>query len=216
VAAGPVVFLGPSLETEVARRVLWADYRPPIRRGDLPRVVASGATRVAIIDGEFGQSLSVAVREIRDALAAGIEIWGASSMGALRAAECASLGMRGVGWIYERYHDGRFEADEEVALLFDGASGAPLTAPLVNIRWALERALGEGVLPAEGHDALLAVAQGLPFERRSYRDIVRAAEAPELRGWAEALSAFVARASSRLDRKRLDALELLERLGARA
>ena len=42
---------------------------------------------VGIIDGVFDQALSVSVFEIRAALKRGVIIWGAASMGALRAVE---------------------------------------------------------------------------------------------------------------------------------
>jgi hypothetical protein len=57
-------------------------------------------------------------------LAAGIPVYGAASMGALRAAELAQFGMVGVGRIFEAYRDGvlepfdePFEDDDEVAVL---------------------------------------------------------------------------------------------------
>src|SRR5215203_3507429 len=115
---GTVVFLGPSLDFTEAETHLKALYLPPIRRGDLPKVIAEGARTIGIIDGEFGQSLAVSVMEIRAGLEQGIHVWGAASMGALRAAECQSLGMSGVGWIFQGYVDGSLRADDEVALLF--------------------------------------------------------------------------------------------------
>jgi hypothetical protein len=52
---------------------------------------------VAIVDGEFGQNLSVACRKIIDAIGRGVRLYGAANMGALRAAELRHLGMRGFG-----------------------------------------------------------------------------------------------------------------------
>src|SRR3569832_1918730 len=94
-ASSTYVFLGPSLPREEAGKALPlpVTWRPPFWCGVLLWVVAAGARRVAIVDGEFGQSLAVSVTEIKAALARGVEVWGASSMGALRAAECAGLGM---------------------------------------------------------------------------------------------------------------------------
>ena len=51
-AARPVVFLGPSTPLEAARAILDADYRRPVRRGDLERLPPGQI--VGIIDGEFG------------------------------------------------------------------------------------------------------------------------------------------------------------------
>jgi ribosomal protein S12 methylthiotransferase accessory factor len=76
----PIVYLGPSLPVAEAQRILEADYRPPIKRGDLP---AHYDGTVVIIDGEFGQNLSVSPNEILQLLDQGMHVIGASSMGAL-------------------------------------------------------------------------------------------------------------------------------------
>src|SRR5580700_9812280 len=57
----PIVFLGPSLPQEEALRIVKAEYRPPIRRGDLDGIPAGSI--VAIIDGVFDQSLAVSATE---------------------------------------------------------------------------------------------------------------------------------------------------------
>src|SRR4051794_11249106 len=112
----PVVFLGPSLPREDAERLLDGEYRRPIRRGDLADVPAGSP--VLIIDGEFDQSFSVSPREILAQLDRGTAVFGASSMGALRAAELAPCGMQGIGWVFESYRSGRIAGDDEVALTF--------------------------------------------------------------------------------------------------
>src|SRR6202171_5179793 len=142
-----VVFLGPSLDSNEAATHLQARYLPPIRRGDLPTVIADGARFIGIVDGEFGQSLAVSVMEVCSGLKQGVQIWGAASMGALRAAECQSMGMVGVGWIFQKYVEGALRADDEVALLFDPRSRRATTIPLVNVRWALQVAIEEGMIP---------------------------------------------------------------------
>jgi len=67
-----------------------------------------------IIDGVFHQEPAVPPREILDVLEDGAVIVGASSMGALRAAECWPAGMRGVGTIYRLYRRGALKSDDEV------------------------------------------------------------------------------------------------------
>lgn len=210
-----LVFLGPSLEASEATRRLSAEFRPPVKRHDLPEAVRAGFQRIAIIDGEFGQSMAVSLAEVRAALRAGVEVWGASSMGALRAAECQGLGMKGVGWVFQAYADGRIDSDDEVALLFDAENGRALSVPLVNVRWSLECAVLEGVLSAPDAAALLALAQSLRYEERTYRRMVQAAAGTALAGAAEVLTRSVAREPDRMDRKRLDALALLDALAAR-
>ena len=134
----PLVFLGPSMNGIEARGLLTANYRPPVRRGDLP---ARFAGTVIIIDGDFHQSLSVSPKEILRLLDTGTTVVGAASMGALRATELSTFGMIGLGWVFEAYRTGVIVADDEVAVAYDPDTLASLTVPLVNIRkWLLDLA----------------------------------------------------------------------------
>ena len=142
----PIVFVGPSLPQSQARKILKADYRPPIRRGDLETIPANSV--VAIIDGVFDQALSVSPSEIRAALDRNIRILGASSMGALRAVEVP--GVEGVGRIYEMYSSGVIEGDDEVALIFDPETMRPLCVPMVNVRHAVDRLAKPGTISRQG------------------------------------------------------------------
>ena len=209
-ATSKVVFLGPSLDSNEAATRLDARYLPPIRRGDLPRVIAEGARAIGIIDGEFGQSLAVSVMEICAGLKQGIQIWGAASMGALRAAECQSVGMRGVGWIFQKYAEGFLKADDEVALLFDPWSCRATTIPLVNVRWALQFAIEEGVLAASSEPALLKAARAVRFTDRTHEGLLEAVFSSPLQTEMRTLVEFMKKEPLRSDRKRLDALLLLE------
>lgn len=209
-ATSKVVFLGPSLDSSEAAEHLEARYLPPIRRGDLPRVIADGAQAIGIVDGEFGQSLAVSVMEICAGLKQGIHIWGAASMGALRAVECQSAGMLGVGWIFERYSEGSLRADDEVALLFDPRSYRATTIPLVNVRWALQTAIEEGVLSGLSEAALLKLARAVRYTGRTYEGLLEAASGSPCNMEMRSLVEFMKKDPLRSDRKRLDALLLLE------
>ena len=209
-ATSKVVFLGPSLDSNEAAKHLEARYLPPIRRGDLPRVIADGAQAIGIIDGEFGQSLAVSVMEICAGLKQGIHIWGAASMGALRAAECQSVGMLGVGWIFQKYAEGFLRADDEVALLFDPRSYRATTIPLVNVRWALQTAIEEGVLSGSSEAALLKLARTVRFTGRTYEGLLEAVSGSPFNTEMRTLVEFMKKDPKRSDRKRLDALLLLE------
>ena len=80
---------------------------------------------IGIIDGYFQWAPAVWHKEILWAIQQGVHVFGAASMGALRAAELAPFGMRGVGRIFEAYRDGvlpgsgdePFEDDDEVAVV---------------------------------------------------------------------------------------------------
>jgi hypothetical protein len=170
-----IVFLGPSLEPSAAGTILSAEYRPPARRGDLIAAAGEGATIIGLIDGVFHQESAVAHREILAAIKHGVTVIGASSMGALRAAEMDTLGMVGIGEIYRMYKSGELESDDEVALVFDPESGIALSEPLINIRFTLKRARGDGVIDDSVHDALLASARSLFYPKRTYGAVVSAA-----------------------------------------
>src|SRR5262245_21751372 len=120
---GVVVFVGPSLDRAAVEAVLPdAIVLPPVCQGQVfSAVERHRPAAIAIIDGEFSQSLSVWHKEILFELSRGVRAFGASSMGALRAAECDVYGMVGVGQIYEWYRDGDLIDDDEVALLHASA-----------------------------------------------------------------------------------------------
>ena len=81
------IFTGPSLHPEKARQLLNAAILPPIKRGDLAQLSRAKLEIVGILDGEFYQSLAVSPKEILPLLESGVTVYGASSMGALRAVE---------------------------------------------------------------------------------------------------------------------------------
>lgn len=168
------VFLGPSLDQATARAWLPANYYPPVRMGDIYRLVTSGVRLIVIIDGVFHATTPVWQREIVAAMRHGITVVGASSMGALRAVELEPFGMIGHGTIVDWYRTGRIEGDDEVALLHaDGEFGyRALSEPLVNIRWNLDRAEADGVLTPAEADSLLAEMQALDHSVRSYPALI--------------------------------------------
>ncbi len=205
-----VVFLGPSLDRREALALLDADYRPPAARGDLTKAVQDGARVIGLIDGVFFQESSVGHREILGALGAGVKVVGASSMGALRAAELHTLGMEGVGEVFRMYRDGVLVSDDEVALAFDPDSCLALSEPLVNIRATLARALSDGIIDDATGETLLSTAKALYYPDRTYPRIAR-----EAKGKADA--AVLARFSrwvdsGAVDLKRSDAERALARI----
>jgi len=203
-----VVFVGPSAHTTDGATTPGITWRPPIRRGDLAALPPQVRT-VGIVDGEFDQALAVAPREILALLARGVEVFGGSSMGALRAAELHEFGMRGVGRIFEMYRDEEVDADDEVAIVFDPETLRPLTEPLVNVRCAVAHAERAGWLAANVAAAIVAAARALPYRARTYRRILSDAGA--------ALGADLSALGPVLDQhdqKRTDALLLFREVAA--
>ena len=199
----PIVFLGPSLPKAEAKQIVDADYRPPIRRGDLD-LMANGAV-VAIIDGVFDQLLAISPREIREALGRGVRIFGSSSMGALRANEVP--GVEGVGRVFDMFRRGEVENDDEVAVAFDPDSERSLSEPLVNVRHAVDRLVKPGTLDAEVGSQILRAAKRLPYPDRVYPRIIQEAGLDQQRDARQLISMLAAH-----DLKRDDAITLLERL----
>lgn len=207
-----VVFLGPSLEWDIARKLLSdAEYLPPAARGDIIRVAESGAKVIALIDGVFYQQAAVSHREILRAIEGGSKVFGGSSMGALRASELDVYGMVGIGTIYEWYKSGKIRSDDEVALAFHPESLRPLSEPLVNVRATLERALASGMITQQEHDSILVAAKEVPFQLRNYTRILQRA----VRGGLSSTRAgeiLELMKKTRVDLKREDAIKVLERI----
>lgn len=204
---GAIVYLGPSLPHEEARTLCPdATFLPPIRRGDLNAIPGSAVSLVCIIDGYFFQDSAVGHREILSLLQSGITVIGASSMGALRAAELDSLGMEGVGVIYSLYRNKTLVSDDEVALIFDPETLSPLSDPLVNIRCTLRRAREEGVISKDVNALLIRTATDLFYPERTYERIVSVLGLEERKRLLEYIS------RSAIDQKRLDAIEALGRV----
>ena len=164
------MFVGPTLNgsTRVAEangmRVL-----PPVKRGDIERLVATRRPGVAVIvDGQFHQCLSVSHAEIRSAIAHGWQVWGLSSMGAIRACEMKHMGMRGYGDVYEWFcRDAEFR-DDEVALTH-GADKPylALSEPLIHIRVWLDELVKTRLLRSTQQKRLLRELMSLWYGDRT-------------------------------------------------
>lgn len=91
-------------------------FMPPVSEGDILKILNNAPDIIAIIDGYFENTPSVWHKEILYAMKNGVHVLGASSMGALRAAELAAFGMEGVGKIYKYYASGDLQDDDEVTI----------------------------------------------------------------------------------------------------
>ena len=211
-----IVFLGPSLPVAEARKVLPALYMEPARCGDVLRARRLAPRAIAIIDGVFAHAPSIWHKEILLALDDGIPVFGASSMGALRAAELEAFGMIGIGRIFEAYRDGRCADDDEVALLHGPAESAyrELSEAMVNIRATIEKAVSCDVIRRDSADRVLRCAKQTFYQERSIAGAINAAwpaDPPDAE--RRRLEEFLARGGY-VNQKRLDALELLQYLAA--
>jgi hypothetical protein len=95
----------------------------------------------------FHQCLAVGHAEIRSAVATGWQVWGLSSMGAIRAYEMRAMGVRGYGRVYDLFSKFEDFRDDEVALIHElRPSYRPLSEPLVHIRFWLRELVRMDVL----------------------------------------------------------------------
>src|SRR3546814_11407858 len=87
------------------------------------------------IDGYFDHRPAVRHKEILLLLSEGVRMFGASSIGALRAAEMGGFGLTGVGYIYRAYSRGPLVGADEVALVHTSSEWdwRPLALPLVAV-----------------------------------------------------------------------------------
>jgi hypothetical protein len=199
-----VVFLGPTLAWDEARAVLDADYRPPAGHGDVLRAAVGRPRAIALVDGIFEQAPAVWHKELLFALSEGVQVYGAASMGALRAAELDTFGMRGVGQVYRAYAAGAVEDDDEVAVAHADGEHAfrALSDSMVDVRATLAAAVSEGVVSGAVADLIAARVKARFYPQRT---LVAALdeEHSRLRAWLR---------EGWISQKRLDALELLRLL----
>ena len=211
-----VIFAGPSLPPNARPDYgLDIEWRPPVRQGELYRAALDQPAVIGVIDGYFEVTPTVWHKEILWAMTQGIHVYGAASIGALRAAELDTFGMIGIGRIYEDFRDGVLEDDDEVAVLHGPAELGypPLTEAMVNIGATLAAAISAGILSAALSAELTAIAKALFYKERTYRSMLeRAASAGLDTARLVRLSDWLPQ--GRVDRKRLDALAMLDAIRA--
>jgi hypothetical protein len=167
----PVVFTGLSLSDAEARRLISADIRSPVKRGDLDEL--SDGRVVAIIDGELGPNSMLQLDEIRRSLGRGMTILGAASVGALRAYEARAEGMKGYGWVYQAYCSNRIVGTDEIAVAYLPYSRQPLTVPLINIRFCLDRLVRQTKITSTEAASAMQALKAIRVEDRDRRNVFR-------------------------------------------
>lgn len=209
-----LVYLGPSLTLEKAKAIMpEAEFLPPIQCTDMIKAIARKPQKIIIIDGYFEQCAAVWHKEILLALEAGIEVYGASSMGALRAAELADFGMQGVGKVYEEFKCGELEDDDEVAVLHKPADEQfrCMTDAMVNVRASVQAAYNQEIIAQHLADHTIQEAKALFYKHRTFDNIFSAVIKQNGVDHQE-IKAFQAwlKAGNYVDQKALDAKLVLE------
>ncbi len=161
------VFLGPTLP--ISRVPDSIDVCGPAVLGSIYKASQAGYKRIGIVDGLFGNVPSVWHKEILFAMSKGASVYGAASLGALRAAELHQYGMVGVGRIYRMFRSGLLTDDDEVAVVHCPAElgYSALSESLVNIRFTLNRMRNAGVISMDMQTAACSHFKSLYFADRS-------------------------------------------------
>lgn len=169
-----IVYTGLSLPFDEAKSILDStedvnvEYKRPIKRGDLSLALKENPDIIAIIDGVFHQSSAVGHKEILKVIKNGVKVYGASSMGALRASELDSLGMVGVGYVYNQYATGEVDSDDDVAVMLDSDTLEALSEPLINMKYVFTEAVKESIISESEKDELMNIAKKTYYPQRNY------------------------------------------------
>lgn len=163
------VFVGPSVEFHQFESYAgMVEFHPPAKHGSLFSLSLTEHDAILIIDGVYQQSEPLRHKEILDVLSRGIRVIGASSMGALRAAELDIYGMEGFGTVYEWYRKGRLTSDADVAVTHENfAPYLATSVPIVNVVWACDVLVSEGYITHLQREQVLWLANNVYYVERS-------------------------------------------------
>jgi hypothetical protein len=169
-----IIYTGLSLPFDEARQILDSHddveviYKRPIKRGDLGHDIKENPDIIGIIDGVFHQNSSVGHKEILNVINKGVTVVGSSSMGALRASELDTLGMIGIGYVYEQYATGKVASDDDVAVMLDNETLESLSEPLINMDYVFTNAASENIITQDEKDELIRIAKSTFYPKRNY------------------------------------------------
>lgn len=138
---------------------------------------------MVLADGAFQQVAAVSHAELCRALDAGWQVWGVSSLGAIRAYEMRHEGLRGFGWVYQQLEQRPDFTDDELCLLhFPESPWWPVTEALINLRYTLTQLAAQGTWPwSRAQQVLDRLGQhwfGDRTPQRMQRELVRAGMTP--------------------------------------
>jgi TfuA protein len=211
----PIVFIGPSLAIEKARKIFDADYRSPAKKGDFLRLLAcindDDRTIVGLVDGLFLQDYPPTPIEVFQLLnKKNILVLGASSLGALRAVELEKYGMIGIGKIFELYKKNKIDADDEVAVTFTEETQHIQSEAMIDIRYNLFIALRKGVIDEKAKRAAVKVAKNMYFPDRNYEHLIDETKRrhPSLSDYLESFRSYIS--ENRRSLKEQDAIRLVK------
>lgn len=207
-----IVFAGPSLTSADRAAFPKVQFRAPAAQGDVLRCIVENPKAIGIIDGYFGDRLAVHQKEILEAMAQGIPVWGGASMGALRASELNIYGMRGVGSIFQAYLSGAISSDADVAVTHgpEELDFLATSISMVDVRATVAALRRRRVVSNEMLELIMDSSLALHFSDRTWQAIAAGVQRSNLS--LPSLEKILT--DSEIQQKRLDAIEVLRRLTA--
>ena len=207
----PIVFLGPSLKLDKAKKIINAEFKPPAKKGDFIKLSLMSETRkVVLIDGVFLQDYPPTPIEVFQVISkSNFKVYGASSIGALRAVELEKFGMEGIGKIFELYKKGIINSDDEVAVTFDSDYNL-ISEAMIDIRYNIFLAWKHQIIDKETKQIMTKLAKRIYFPYRSYDNIIEKSLDlfPSNRKFILKFKDYIL--SNRISLKELDALTTLK------
>ena len=201
-------FLGPSIpEHNLSVRYPSITFLPPAKACDIDKLFILTSsytpTHILLIDGLYFSELAIRHKEIIAAIARGVKIYSSSSMGALRAAELESFGMRGLGRIFKYYCSEIITSDDEVAVIHNPSPPfEAFTIPLINLRFCLDDLVRNHIFTIDFSKQLLDQFSQIHFSNRNFDSLKSICDD----------TTFNIISSSLKDYKSIDALESLDYL----
>ena len=194
------------MQSKDAEKILKADYRPPVARGDIINALRDDPDIIAIIDGVFHKEPAVSHKEILEAIKKGVTIVGGASMGALRASELDDFGMIGIGKVYHDYKDGIIESDDDVAVVINPETLEQLSDALISMNNTFKAAMDEGVINQVEFNNLVNTAKSIYYPKRTYERVFKDSglEIEIIKRFKRFLE------ENKIDLKREDAIAVLE------
>jgi hypothetical protein len=154
------------------------DRYPPAGRGSIIAAVEAGYHLIGVIDGLIEEDTCLTGSEILNAIRPGrIKILGGASMGAIRAAELESVGMRGVGHVFRLFRRRIVQDNDEVYVLHapHELDYRSITIPLINVRLTLRALHRAGWLDPAEEAAIACLMKNVPWPERDLKSLHEAA-----------------------------------------
>jgi len=173
-----VLYAGPSLYGIDKSLTEGIRVKGPCKQSDLFEDIADDKVEnIIVADGLYKNIPAPWHKEFLLTLEAGKRVIGVSSLGALRAAELDSFGVKGYGKVYEYFKSG-IRDDSDVALLHmaEYEGWKPTTVAFVEVYFWLETLRESGTIDSQTFEILTEKQRSCYFEKRTWGYVRRELE----------------------------------------